>query len=86
MADKIRTGARTFLFILAKSCKLSHTPGFRIGLNQILGVEVVTNFYTVWSPLCEFVDLLVEGDNWYNQRDYKEDDGPGEDQLPPVVG
>lgn len=77
----IRNGARTFLNLVAKACKMSHLPGFRVGLNNILGPEVATNFFALWDPFCAFTDLLVAGDNWYNQKDFQEDDGPGEDQA-----
>nr|CRY96348.1 hypothetical protein [uncultured prokaryote] len=78
-------GARTFLRILAKACKLSHLPGFRIGLTNILGFEQIAAFYAVWTPLCELVDAYVEADNWYNQKDYQNTDGTGEDTNPPGV-
>jgi hypothetical protein len=64
-----RNGARTFLSILAKACKLSHLPGFRAGLTGILGAEDATAFFTVWLPLCQFVDLLIGLDDWYNKKD-----------------
>lgn len=79
---KIRTGARTFLNVIARACKLSHIPGFRGGLNQILSVEVTDRFYMVWTPFCAFVDTLVEADNWYNKKDHTDDDAGGEDVEP----
>lgn len=74
-----RNGARTFLDVIAKACRLSHLPGFRLGLNQILGVEAANSLFAVWTPLCEAVDVLIAADNWYNKFDRANDDGAGED-------
>lgn len=74
-----RNGARKFLEILAKACKLSHMPGFRTAINTILGSDVAANFYILWTPLCSLVEALVAADNWYNQRDTDDTDGAGED-------
>lgn len=78
----IRNGARSFLRLLDKACKLSHIPGFRAGLNTILGTTVTTNLYVVWTPLCTFIDNLVSIDNWFNQKDQVDDDAAGEDFEP----
>lgn len=75
----IRNGARTFLNLLAKACKLSKLPGFRKGMATILGDDVAASFFDLWDPTCSFVDALIGLDNWYNQRDTLNDDGPGED-------
>lgn len=74
-----RNGARTFLNIMAKACKLSHLPGFRAGVNRILGSDTAGSFFVLWDPLCAFVDGLVGLDNWYNQFDRQNDDSDGED-------
>jgi hypothetical protein len=75
----IRTGARSFLNLLAKACKMTRIPGFATGLKTILGAEVYNDFLGVWTPLCTFVDSLIALDNWYNQLDPVDDDGQGED-------
>lgn len=77
-----RNGARTFLNLLAKACKLSRLPGFRLGADKILGSDTAGSFFVLWDPLCAFVDGLVGLDNWYNQKDYQNDDGDGEDGAP----
>lgn len=75
----IRTGARSVLNLLAKACKLSRTPGFRVGITQILGGTDATTFFGVWDPMCAAVDILIGADNWYNQIDYFEERVGSED-------
>ena len=77
-----RNGARTFLNVMAKACKLSRLPGFRAGLNTILGTANATELFGLWEPLCLFVDGLVALDNFYNQKDTADDDSTGEDFTP----
>lgn len=74
-----RNGARTVLNILQRACRLSRLPGFRTGLNNILGAETATLFIAVWEPLCSFVDVIVGLDDFFNQKDTSETDGAGED-------
>ena len=76
---RIRNGARSALKLLADVCKLSRIPGFRGGVQQILGTENATTFFSLWDPLCAFIDLLIGADNWFNQIDADDDDGTGED-------
>lgn len=64
-----RNGARTYLDVIAKACKLSRLPGFRTGLRQILGTTDADALFAVWEPLCLFVDFLLSTDDWYNKRD-----------------
>jgi hypothetical protein len=64
-----RNGARTFLDVIAKACRLSHLPGFKNGLNIILGVDNANELFAVWEPLCTFVDTLIALDDWYNKKD-----------------
>lgn len=78
----IRNGARSFLNLMAKACKLSKTPGFRSGLSTILGEPEATNFFALWDPMCSFVDTLIGLDNWYNQIDTEDADTDGEDFVP----
>ena len=80
----IRNGARTFLNLMAKACKLSHFPGFRPALERILGTENYLTFFGLWDPLCIFVDSLVSTDNWFNQIDYVDESGDSEDLGPPA--
>lgn len=75
----IRNGARTVLNILAQACRLSRLPGFRAGINGILGANGA-GFFAVWDPMCAFVETLIGLDNWYNQIDTTTQTGGGEDQ------
>lgn len=79
IANVGRTGARTFLDILVRACRLSHNRGFRQGLEMILGGEVVGDFYVVWTPLCAFVEVLVAADNAFNRIDYSREEAGSED-------
>jgi hypothetical protein len=64
-----RTGARTFLNLIQKLCKLSHIAGFRAGLRQILGPDAADELYGFWTPACEYVESLVALDDYFNKRD-----------------
>lgn len=75
----LRNGARTYLNILAKACKLSHLPGFRTGLEGILGDENATTLFNLWDPLCGFVESLIAADNFFNQIDTEPQGDGGED-------
>ncbi len=77
----IRNGARTFLNIMSKGCKLSRMNGFRLGVTEILGPTQAEALFTLWDPLCVFIDLLVAGDNYYNQIDAAPDHTGDEDDL-----
>ena len=74
-----RNGARTFLDVMAKACKLSHMPGFVTGLRTILGQEAADNVYALWSPLCSLIEVLIASDNYFNQVDYVEEADESED-------
>lgn len=80
-----RNGARTFLNVVHKACKLSHLAGFRQGISQILGEPTATNLLGLWDPFCAAVEALVGLDNWYNQKDYHVDTAGNEDviEVPP---
>ena len=65
-----RNGARLFLTVVAKACKLSRLAGFEGGLRRILGNEDATRLLAVWAPFCFVVDSLLALDNWYNKRDH----------------
>lgn len=75
----LRNGARTFLNVIAKACQLSRIPGFKVGLNKILGTSQADALMAVWEPLCALVDTLIAADNYFNQVDRQDDDGAGED-------
>jgi len=75
----IRNGARSYLNILAKACKLSRLPGFRTGVSHILGPDQTNTLFALWDPLCAFVDVLIAADNWYNQIDFSDEGGGTED-------
>jgi selenocysteine lyase/cysteine desulfurase len=74
-----RNGARSFLNLIAKACKMSRLPGFRSGLAVILGPDEYSSLVSVWEPFCAVVDILIATDNWYNQIDYTVDVVGGED-------
>jgi hypothetical protein len=75
----IRNGARSFLDVIAAACKLSRLPGFRTGLDRILGTGNAAAVYEVWEPLCIVVDGLIAGDDYYNRKDHVDTDSSGED-------
>ena len=77
----IRNGARTFLVGMAYACKLSRMPGFRNGLRSILGSENGDAVFALWEPLCLIVDSLIAADNYFNRKDYLDDDDTGEDEI-----
>jgi hypothetical protein len=79
---KIRTGARTYLRIIQKACRLSHISGFRTGVSDIIGPTNATALFELWDPFCTFVDILVAGDNWFNQIDARDDASGFEDVGP----
>lgn len=74
-----RNGARTFLDVVAAACKLSHLPGFRTGLDKILGTGNAASLYAAWTPLCTIVDGIIAGDDYYNRKDHVDTDSSGED-------
>lgn len=79
--ERIRTGARTFLNLMVRACRLSHTPGFTTGVNIILGETNAGAFLNLWTPLCAFVETLVAADDFFNQRDAGNEGDGGEDGL-----
>lgn len=78
---KHRNGARSFLDVLAEACRFSHMRGFRAAVDAILGDDVAAELYILWTPLCNFIEALIAADNWWNERDATNDDGPGEDVV-----
>lgn len=74
-----RNGARSALNLIAKACKLSRLPGFRVGITQILGSSQAATFFPAWDALCAVVDLLIGADNFYNQIDYSAEVSGSED-------
>lgn len=64
-----RSGARTFLDVAKKACQLSHIPGFRAGLNRILGPTAGTELWGFWEPFCQYVESLIALDDYFNKRD-----------------
>lgn len=64
-----RNGARTFLDIAVKACRLSHMPGFRAGLRKILGTDAGDQLYEFWTPFCLYVESLTSLDNFFNMKD-----------------
>lgn len=75
-----RNGARSFLDIIAKACKLSHLPGFWGGVRRILGNENADALQAVWGPFCAVVDVIIAADDWYNRKDHNaEADASGDE-------
>lgn len=75
----LRNGARTFLNLIAKACKMSRLPGFNGALSDILGPANKAALDEVWVPLCTFVEGLISFDNWFNQIDYSQETEGSED-------
>jgi hypothetical protein len=57
-------------------------PGFRAGLNGILGPTDAAALMTVFEPFCLAVDALIAADNFYNQIDNEADSTGDEDGAP----
>lgn len=76
-----RNGARTFLNVVNKACKLSHTPGFRTGIAGILAAADAEEVLALWDPFCAAVEALIAADNWFNQLDTAEE-VPGSEDDP----
>lgn len=66
---KIRTGARTFLEFARSACRLSHIPGFKAGLDRILGNNASNQLYAVWTPFCTTLEELMALDDYFNKID-----------------
>lgn len=81
---KDRNGARTFLELMRKACKMSHMAGFQTGLNTILGPGPASDLMSYWTPLCAFIEAILALDNYFNQRDTADDDSAGEDTTPGI--
>lgn len=78
-----RNGARTFLELAVKVCKLSHLKGFQLGLRDILGEESATAIYAVWTPFCAALELAMSLDDQFNRLDFTlPSEGGSEDQVP----
>jgi hypothetical protein len=76
---EIRNGARSYLNILNRACKLSHIPGFRAGVRRILGDTSAESVFLLWDPLCLLVESLVADDTFFNQIDFQPDHVGDED-------
>ena len=74
-----RNGARTYLDVIAKACKLSRLPGFRTGLAHILGTGNANDLFAAWELFCLIVDGLIAGDDYFNRKDHVDTDSSGED-------
>lgn len=79
-----RNGARTFLNILQKACRLSHLPGFTNGIIRILGASDGATFMALWEPLCALVDQLVALDDHFNRIDATSPSETGGEDNPPL--
>lgn len=77
-----RNGARTFLFIMQKACRLSHMAGFRGGLDRILGPDAANDFYTLWTPACNMLESIIAMDDYFNKRDATLPDTDGSEDGP----
>jgi hypothetical protein len=77
-----RNGARTFLFVVQKACRLSHLPGFRNGLTTILGGDSAADLYALWTPFCVLLESIIALDDWFNRRDATQPDTEGSEDAP----
>lgn len=77
-----RNGARTFIWLMVKACRLSHTKGFVLGLQQILGTDSANDFYALWTPACAIFESLQSLDDHFNQRDATLPDADGSEDGP----
>jgi hypothetical protein len=77
-----RNGARSFLDLVQKMCKLSHLPGFKAGLNKILGPDAGTELWGFWNPFCLYVESLIALDDHFNRRDATLPDIDGSEDAP----
>ena len=69
MSERIRTGARSFLDIMQRACKLSHMPGFQPAVRRILGPTTADPIIAAWVALCALIEAAIAADNWYNKID-----------------
>lgn len=76
-----RTGARTFLDIMVKACRLSHMPAFTAGITLIMGETNGLALLNLWYPICAFIETLVAADDFFNQVDAGSQGDGGEDEL-----
>ena len=74
-----RNGARSYLDVIQKACKLSRLPGFRTGLTRILGTGNSAALFDAWEPFCLIVDGIIAGDDYFNRKDHVDTDSSGED-------
>lgn len=80
---RVRTGARSYLDVIAKACKLSHIPGFSGGLIAILGETDAGDILTLWGPFCTLVEFLIANDDFFNKIDATTPNRPdSEDSVP----
>lgn len=77
-----RNGARTFLELVVKMCRLSHMPGFRQGLRTILGNDAGDELWGFWNPFCVYVESLLALDDKWNRRDASLPDIDGSEDAP----
>lgn len=66
---RTRTGARSYLELLRKVCKLFRHPGFTTGLINILGEAEGNGLIEAFLPVCAIVEVLLATDNYYNRVD-----------------
>jgi hypothetical protein len=67
---------------MVKACRLSHTKGFQLGLQQILGADSANDFYALWTPACAIFESLQSLDDHFNQRDATLPDADGSEDAP----
>jgi hypothetical protein len=77
-----RTGARTFITLMVKICRLSHTKGFALGMRTILGPDSANDFLALWEPACILFESLQALDDHFNQRDATLPDADGSEDAP----
>jgi hypothetical protein len=77
-----RNGARSFLDLAVKVCRLSHIAGFQNGLRTILGAADADALYAVWTPFCSVLEGIVSLDDHFNRRDATLPDPVGGEDAP----
>ena len=65
-----RNGSSSWVKLILIACRMSHMPGFKAGLNQMVGVTAADNFYSLWTPLCEAIEVYQATDDWAFKKDF----------------
>jgi hypothetical protein len=69
VAAKRRTGAPTWAKIMREACKLTHFPGFWLGLQRISTPEFVATIQPLWEACCVAIEAYMSSDDYPFQVD-----------------